>query len=210
MSVCGSSDPQGRPLDAPSPRRRARGRLARLAAAGRLPAERRPGLLLSERPAPDGGVPPAHGRGLQRDRGDSERDAGRQYVNDGCRLQPAEHGHVPPTTRSSSSRSTPGTSARSRRRQLHADLQNHQCRAGRAARGAGLRLPAARHPGHRHLGRRDLHARRPRRQGCRVPGREHAEVHGGRAQAAGVRQALYDLARRVSRKSSPEWTATRC
>ena len=105
-----------------------------------------------------------------------------------------------------------GTSATTheahRRRDHRSDLNQ---RLGRAARGAGLRVLAARHPRHRHVGRRHVHARGPRRPRRRVPRREHGERSSPpRASVRSSRCVFTHASRRACRRSSPRSTATRC
>ena len=97
-----------------------------------------------------------------------------QSYNTRRRLQPAERRQHDLQRRSTSSRSKPGTSATPDGLTADVIMRELNARARRAPRGAGVRLPAAGDPRRRHVGRRHLHARGPRRQGHRVPRREHA------------------------------------
>ena len=65
--------------------------------------------------------------------------------------------------------------------------------ARRAARGHRLCLPAAGHSRRGHVGRRHLHSGRPCRQGRRLPGGEHGQVHRGCEKAPGTGRCLHDV-----------------
>ncbi len=89
-------------------------------------------------------------------------------------------------------------------------MRNLNLRLAGLLRRAGVRVLAAGDPGHRHVRGRHVHARGPRRQGSRVPRREHGEVPRGGAAAARVRAALHHVSCRACPSSSPTSTGTRC
>ena len=141
-----------------------------------------PGLLLHERAAPGGRVDAADERGHAEDRRDPEGRARRALRQRGVRVQPPVADGEPaqrrllrparPVRRAGDARAPGGRDRRLR-----------EPEALRAARRAGLRVPAARHPRRRPGRRRRRVHPGSRRQDRRLPLAEHAAVHGRAARS---------------------------